>query len=234
MSAGEKVCVIGAGGSGSPPARCSRQGASRSIASRRALRSAATGATKTTTGCRPPIAPYTSTPRAGSWRTRPLPMPDHYPDYPDHFQMAAYFDEFVDHFGLRERIRFRTEVLERRTGRGRRLGGDGAGCRRQPRERALSRGDGRQRPPLGCALARTGFPRGGGVRGRAGPRPPLPRARRPARQARARARNRQLGDGHRGRVLPARRRDLPGDAPRRLRPAQVPQRQADRRDREPN
>ncbi len=43
-----------------------------------------------------------------------LPMPDHYPDYPDHFQMAAYFDEYVDHFGLREKIRFRTEVLEAR------------------------------------------------------------------------------------------------------------------------
>ena len=40
-----------------------------------------------------------------------LPMPDHYPDYPDHFQMAAYFDEFADHFGLREQIRFRTEVV---------------------------------------------------------------------------------------------------------------------------
>ncbi len=40
-----------------------------------------------------------------------LPMPDHYPDYPNHFQMAAYFDEFVDHFGLREKISFRTEVL---------------------------------------------------------------------------------------------------------------------------
>jgi dimethylaniline monooxygenase (N-oxide forming) len=40
-----------------------------------------------------------------------LPMPDHFPDYPDHFQMAAYFDEFVDHFGLREKISFRTEVL---------------------------------------------------------------------------------------------------------------------------
>jgi dimethylaniline monooxygenase (N-oxide forming) len=40
-----------------------------------------------------------------------LPMPEHYPDYPDHFQMAAYFDEYVDHFGLREKIRFRTEVL---------------------------------------------------------------------------------------------------------------------------
>jgi len=40
-----------------------------------------------------------------------FPMPDHYPDYPDHFQMAAYFDEYVDHFGLREKIQFRTEVL---------------------------------------------------------------------------------------------------------------------------
>jgi dimethylaniline monooxygenase (N-oxide forming) len=40
-----------------------------------------------------------------------LPMPDHFPDYPDHFRMAAYFDEFVDHFGLREKIRFRTEVV---------------------------------------------------------------------------------------------------------------------------
>jgi thioredoxin reductase len=41
-----------------------------------------------------------------------LPMPDHYPDYPDHFQMAAYFDEFADHFGLREKIGFNTEVLK--------------------------------------------------------------------------------------------------------------------------
>jgi dimethylaniline monooxygenase (N-oxide forming) len=29
-----------------------------------------------------------------------LPMPDHFPDYPDHFQMAEYFDEYTDHFGL--------------------------------------------------------------------------------------------------------------------------------------
>ncbi len=40
-----------------------------------------------------------------------LPMPEHFPDYPDHFQMAAYFDEYADHFGLREKISFRTEVL---------------------------------------------------------------------------------------------------------------------------
>jgi thioredoxin reductase len=41
-----------------------------------------------------------------------LPMPDRFPDYPDHFQMAAYFDEFVDHFGLRPKISFRTEVTK--------------------------------------------------------------------------------------------------------------------------
>ncbi len=39
-----------------------------------------------------------------------FPMPDSYPDYPSHWQVAAYFDAYVDHFGLREQITFRTEV----------------------------------------------------------------------------------------------------------------------------
>ncbi len=38
------------------------------------------------------------------------PMPDSYPDYPNHEQIADYFDDYVDHFGFRDRIRFRTEV----------------------------------------------------------------------------------------------------------------------------
>jgi cation diffusion facilitator CzcD-associated flavoprotein CzcO len=38
------------------------------------------------------------------------PMPEDYPDYPSHFQIAEYFDAYVDHFGFRDRIRFRTEV----------------------------------------------------------------------------------------------------------------------------
>jgi dimethylaniline monooxygenase (N-oxide forming) len=40
-----------------------------------------------------------------------FPMPEDYPDYPNHFQIAKYFDDYVDHFGFRDRIRFRTEVL---------------------------------------------------------------------------------------------------------------------------
>jgi dimethylaniline monooxygenase (N-oxide forming) len=39
------------------------------------------------------------------------PMPDEYPDYPNHFQIAAYFDAYVDRFGFREKIAFRTEVV---------------------------------------------------------------------------------------------------------------------------
>jgi cation diffusion facilitator CzcD-associated flavoprotein CzcO len=40
-----------------------------------------------------------------------FPMPADYPDYPNHFQIARYFDDYVDRFGFREKIRFRTEVV---------------------------------------------------------------------------------------------------------------------------
>jgi len=40
------------------------------------------------------------------------PMPEDYPDYPNHAQIAAYFDDYVDHFGVRERIRFETPVKQ--------------------------------------------------------------------------------------------------------------------------
>jgi cation diffusion facilitator CzcD-associated flavoprotein CzcO len=49
-----------------------------------------------------------------------FPMREDYPDYPDHFQIARYFDDYVDHFGFRDRIRFRTEVTHvEPAGRGR-------------------------------------------------------------------------------------------------------------------
>ncbi|WP_375492026.1 flavin-containing monooxygenase [uncultured Jatrophihabitans sp.] len=40
-----------------------------------------------------------------------FPMRHDYPTYPNHRQIAQYLDRFVDNFGLRERIRFRTEVV---------------------------------------------------------------------------------------------------------------------------
>ncbi|MGH3737294.1 MAG: flavin-containing monooxygenase [Micromonosporaceae bacterium] len=38
------------------------------------------------------------------------PMPKTLPDFPSHYQIAQYFDDYVDHFGLRETITFRTTV----------------------------------------------------------------------------------------------------------------------------
>ncbi len=38
------------------------------------------------------------------------PMPRSYPDFPHHTQIARYFEDYVDHFGLRGAITFETEV----------------------------------------------------------------------------------------------------------------------------
>src|SRR3712207_9549660 len=45
-----------------------------------------------------------------------FPMPESYPDFPRHDQIADYFDSYVDHFGFRGSIRFETKVdrVERR------------------------------------------------------------------------------------------------------------------------
>jgi cation diffusion facilitator CzcD-associated flavoprotein CzcO len=40
-----------------------------------------------------------------------FPMPEDYPDYPSHWQVAKYFDDFAERFGLVEKIAFRTEVI---------------------------------------------------------------------------------------------------------------------------
>ncbi len=39
-----------------------------------------------------------------------FPMPTSYPDFPHHSQIAAYFDNYVDHVGFRDRIAFETGV----------------------------------------------------------------------------------------------------------------------------
>lgn len=42
---------------------------------------------------------------------RDFPMPRGFPDFPDHARMAEYFNAYVDHFRLRDRISFHTEVI---------------------------------------------------------------------------------------------------------------------------
>lgn len=41
-----------------------------------------------------------------------FPMPGHYPDYPSHQQVLAYFQSYADYFGLYPYIRFNTKVIK--------------------------------------------------------------------------------------------------------------------------
>jgi cation diffusion facilitator CzcD-associated flavoprotein CzcO len=41
-----------------------------------------------------------------------FPMPAHYPHFPHHSQIIEYFDNYVEHFGLRSLITFNTKVIE--------------------------------------------------------------------------------------------------------------------------
>ena len=41
-----------------------------------------------------------------------FPMPVDYPMFPHHSQIIQYFDSYVDHFGFRNKITFRTEVMD--------------------------------------------------------------------------------------------------------------------------
>lgn len=110
MSSPEKVCIVGAGSSGIVAAQVLD---ARGIAFECFEKGSMIGGNWRYENDNGMSSAYRSLHINTSRRVmafKSLPMPDHYPDYPDHFQMAAYFDEFADHFGLREKISFRTEV----------------------------------------------------------------------------------------------------------------------------
>lgn len=64
-------------------------------------------------GCYRTLEMNTSCPRMSY---SDFPAPDYYRDYPMHWQVAEYFDNYVDHFGIRDTIVFETTVerVERR------------------------------------------------------------------------------------------------------------------------
>ena len=110
MSAAQKVCVIGAGSSGI--AACQVLDA-RGIPFDCFEKGSQVGGNWRFENDNQMSSAYRSlhiNTSRGLMAYKTYPMPDGYPDYPNHFQIAAYFDDYVDHFGLREKIRFRTQV----------------------------------------------------------------------------------------------------------------------------
>jgi cation diffusion facilitator CzcD-associated flavoprotein CzcO len=110
VAAAQKVCVIGAGSSGI--AACQVLNA-RGIAFDCFEKGSEVGGNWRYENDNEMSSAYRSlhiNTSRGLMAYRTYPMPDDYPDYPNHFQIARYFDDYVDHFALREKIRFRTEV----------------------------------------------------------------------------------------------------------------------------
>ncbi len=106
----EKVCVIGAGSSGI--AACQVLGA-RGIAFDCFEKGSEVGGNWRFENDNEMSSAYRSlhiNTSRGLMAYKTFPMPGDYPDYPNHFQIARYFDEYVDRFGFRPKIRFRTEV----------------------------------------------------------------------------------------------------------------------------
>ena len=101
------------------------------------------------------------------------PMPDHYPDYPDHRQILDYIRDFARRFGLRDKVTFGVEVL-----RATPIGADAAGGWRVE----LSSGESRVYKGLVVANGVTWTPSlpalsgPGGVRGRGATCGDLPRS----------------------------------------------------------
>jgi len=75
---------------------------------------------------------------------RAYPMPENLPDYPNHWQIAQYFDDYVDHFGFRDQITFRTEVVTVEPGAGDAPGGYTVTIRRRNEDDEPSEPEGRR------------------------------------------------------------------------------------------
>lgn len=104
------VCIIGAGASGLAAAKALRE---RGIPFDCFEQRDRVGGLWAFGGAGSPAAAYRSL-RTNTSRRRmqfsDLPMPAWYPDFPHHTQIAAYFEAYVDHFGLRQAITFNTAV----------------------------------------------------------------------------------------------------------------------------
>jgi cation diffusion facilitator CzcD-associated flavoprotein CzcO len=106
---GEAVCVIGAGASGLTATKNLRE---HGFAVDCYERETSVGGAWNWRHDRSPV--YSSTHLVSSkpfTQFPDFPMPDDWPDYPDHAKVQGYLERYADHFGLREHIWFGTEVV---------------------------------------------------------------------------------------------------------------------------
>ena len=102
MAKAEKVCIIGAGSSGITASQVLRRRGDRLRLLRDGLEIGRQLALRERQRLSSAYRSLHINTSRKAMEYAALPMPDDFPDYPSHWQIAGYFDDFVDHFGLRD------------------------------------------------------------------------------------------------------------------------------------
>src|SRR3954447_25739953 len=104
------ACVIGAGSSGIPAAKALDERGVPFHCFERAARVGGNWVFRNTNGMSSAYRHLHINTSRDRMEYSDFPMPKSYPDFPHHTQIARYFNDYVDHFGFRDRITFRTRV----------------------------------------------------------------------------------------------------------------------------
>ena len=105
-----RVCVIGAGSSGIAAAKALHEHAVEFDCFEASDRVGGTWVFKNANGMSSSYRSLHINTSRERMEYSDFPMPATYPDFPHHTHIAAYFDDYVDHFGLRDTITFGTLV----------------------------------------------------------------------------------------------------------------------------
>jgi dimethylaniline monooxygenase (N-oxide forming) len=127
-----KVCVIGAGSSGIAAVKALQESGFAFDCFEASDRVGGNWVFKNRNGLSSSYRSLHTNTSRGRMEYSDFPMPATYPDFPHHTHVAAYFDAYVDHFGIRDRITFETLVTraERRADGGWDVTTDRGGTRR--------------------------------------------------------------------------------------------------------
>src|SRR5919201_3081900 len=110
MPALPKVCVIGAGSSGSAAAKALHQRGVDFDCFEKSDRVGGNWVYKNRNGMSSAYRSLHINTSRERMEYSDFPMPKSYPDFPHHTHIARYFNDYVDHFGVRDRILFQTGI----------------------------------------------------------------------------------------------------------------------------
>lgn len=110
VQSGPRVCVIGAGSSGIAAAKALHERGIDFDCFEKSDRIGGNWVFENTNGMSAAYRDLFINTSRPKMEYSDFPMPDSYPDFPHHTQIAAYFEEYVDHFGFRDKIVFQTGV----------------------------------------------------------------------------------------------------------------------------